>query len=141
MFLARVARSLTAALKRAPSGLSVPPRSSVTVSSPDAGSVSTKSGLAGNASTDTSNTCAELGGSALADKNTILGVWSSNVGIRTRQRFTTTYNVSGYSGGGTNMPALQTYIAGNNVMGASTVLSSTTTAYVSTGATCGSVSP
>jgi len=96
----------------------------------------------GNTSTDTSNVCAEIGGTAAADKNTISGTWASSIGIRTRHRFAgTTYNVSGYTGGGTNIAALQAYIAGNNNMGGNTVSSSTQTAYTSTGATCANVAP
>src|SRR5258707_15367091 len=63
---------------------------------------------AGNSSGDTTNVCAEIGGTTAPDKNTINGVWSGpNIGIRTRQRDTTTYNVSGYTGAadGSGLPA------------------------------------
>jgi hypothetical protein len=98
---------------------------------------------AGNTATDTTNVCAEIGGTVVADKNTINGLWSSNIGIRTRQRFTTTYNVSGYNTGtGTDMMALQNYIAARNTLNnGQAVNSSTTTAFVATGATCAGVSP
>jgi len=96
---------------------------------------------AGNSSGDTSNVCAEIGGTTAPEKNTINGVWSSNIGIRTRQRFTTTYNVSGYTGAadGSGLPA---YLGARNTLSAAqTVSSSTTTAYITTGAMCAAVTP
>src|SRR5205823_1935453 len=72
---------------------------------------------AGNSSKYSSNVCLEIGGTVAADKNNINGVWSSNVGIRTRQRFatapgSTVYSINGLTFGGGGNPTSGTDFAG-----------------------------
>jgi hypothetical protein len=104
----------------------------------------------GNISTDSTDVCAEIGGTLASDKNIINGLWSSNVAIRLRHRFggapgSTTFTVSGFNGVTSSADASQmdAYVTARNTINgaAQVVASSTQTTFVTGGATCSAVSP
>jgi hypothetical protein len=72
----------------------------------------------GTASGDSFQTCAQIGGSAAALKNTLTnsGITGSDSDYRVRQRFSTSVRLPGYSGTNTDTAAVVAFIDGNNTI-------------------------
>jgi VCBS repeat-containing protein len=70
----------------------------------------------GNSGGASPTTCAEIGGSAAADKNTVSGTWQAGTFVRiANQNNTGTTRFPGYAGSPTDQTALQNFVAANNI--------------------------